>query len=79
MPKLILAWVGVKVPGATPTPDKGTFSVGLDASDLMARFPLSLPAAGGVNTTLNVTLCPGVRVRGGLMPFTLKPVPVGLT
>ena len=56
-------------PVGVPFPDNGTFSVGLDASDLMARFPLSLPAEGGVNTTLNVMLCPGVRVSGGLIPF----------
>src|ERR1700722_12691616 len=79
LPKLMLKGFGDNVPGPTPTPDKGTFSVGFDASEVMARFPLSLPDESGANTTLKLTLCPAVRVSGGLIPLMLKPVPVALT
>ena len=64
------------VPCAVPMPDNGIFRVGFDASEVMARFPFEPPPDSGVNTTLNVTLCPDVRVNGGFNPVTLKPAPV---
>src|SRR5580700_4501804 len=56
LPKFIVVGLTANCPVGVPTPDNGTFSVGLDASDVMARFPLSVAADGGVNTTLKVTL-----------------------
>jgi hypothetical protein len=47
-----------------------------EPSLVSARLPLALPADWGVKTTLNVTLCPGVKVKGMLNPEMLKPAPV---
>ena len=41
---------------AVPVPDKGIVRVGFEASDVMMRFPLALPADDGANETLNVAL-----------------------
>src|SRR5579863_6807108 len=76
LPKLMLVCVGVKVPGWTAEPASGMFSVPLEALLAMTTLPLTFPADGGVNTTLNVVLCPLASVTGRLRPFMLKPVPV---
>ncbi len=46
------------------------------ASEVMVRLPLLLPAATGVNTALNVALCPASTVAGRFGPLKLKPLPV---
>ena len=38
-------------------------------------FPVKLPADWGAKVTLKDAVCPADRVRGVLMPDTLKPVP----
>ena len=53
-------------------------SVGLFASEVMVRFPLLLPADAGVNTALNVALCPAATVAGRFGPLKLKPLPVAV-
>ena len=78
MPKLKLVGFTANWPDGVPVPDNEIFSVVFDASEIMATFPLSLPADSGVNTTLKVTLCPTVSVSGGLIPLILNPVPVAL-
>src|SRR5882672_1388589 len=42
----------------------------------MVRLPLLLPAANGVNTALNVVLCPAPTVTGRFGPLKLNPLPV---
>jgi hypothetical protein len=37
--------------------------------------PVTLPAALGVNTALNVALLPAAMVSGTVRPVTLKPLP----
>src|SRR5580704_4533196 len=55
-PKFKLVGFTANCAAGVPMPDNGIFRVGLDASEVMARLPLSLAADGGVNTTLNVML-----------------------
>ena len=56
LPKLSEGGFAPSVPGVTPVPDKGIVRVGLEAFDVMVRFPLALPADDGVNETLKVAL-----------------------
>ena len=42
-PKLKLVGAAVSAPGATPVPDSGNVSEGLDAFELMVTVPLALP------------------------------------
>lgn len=60
-------------------PASGIVSVGFEASDVTVTVPLALPAAVGVNVTLNVALAPAARVTGAVMPLMVKPVPVAAT
>jgi len=76
LPKARPAGLTANCPGAVPVPESGIFKVGLDALEVIARFPLALPADCGVKMTLNVTPCPAVKVIGRLRPLTLNPVPV---
>jgi len=61
-----------------PVPVNETEELEFDPVEVMARVPVSLPADGGANEALKVTLCAGARVSGRLIPLTLNPVPVGL-
>jgi hypothetical protein len=45
----------------------------------MVTSPVTAPADGGVNDTLKVVLCPGVRVTGVVIPVTLNPAPLADT
>jgi hypothetical protein len=54
-------------------------SVGFVAVEVIVRFPLTTPAAVGVNETVTVALFPPFSVRGVVIPLTLKPVPVMAT
>jgi hypothetical protein len=76
LPKLRLAGFAVSWPGATPTPESGTVSVGLFASEEMVRLPLAFPADAGVKMALNVADCPAVKVTGSLGPLNVNPLPV---
>ena len=75
-PKLRLVGFDPSVPCATPVPVTGIVRVGLDAVEVMVTLPLALAADWGANATLNVALCPAVRVSGVEIPLRLKPVPV---
>lgn len=68
----------VKIPTlvTTPAPDTGIVSVGFVAVEVMVRFPLKVPAAFGSNEIVKLALCPVFKVRGVVIPLTLKPVPV---
>ena len=66
-------------PGEVPVPDKGIVRVGLEALDVMLTLPLALPADDGANETLNVALCPAVRVTGVVIPLKLNPEPLTAT
>jgi hypothetical protein len=57
-------------------PDNAIVSVGLDAFDVMVIVPLAAPAAEGANFTVNVALCPAVKVTGAVIPLKLKSVPL---
>jgi hypothetical protein len=60
----------------TPVPDTGIVKVGFVAFEVIVRFPLAAPVAVGANETVNVALCPPLRVKGVVIPVTLNPVPL---
>ena len=62
--------------GATPAPDSGMFSVGLDAFEMIETLPLTLAAEAGVNVTLKLALWPPVSVTGAVIPLKVKPAPL---
>ena len=76
LPKLRLVGLVPNVPGVTPVPDRGMVRVGFEALEVMVRLPLALPADDGANETLNVALCPAVRVTGVAIPLKLNPEPL---
>jgi hypothetical protein len=59
-------------------PESGTFNAELVALDVIARFPLTLPAEVGENFTLKLALCPAFSVVGKVSPLALKPAPVAV-
>lgn len=72
--------VAASVPCApTPVPVRLMLKSGFCALDVTVTLPLKLPADGGVNVTLNCTLCPEAKVTGSVIPDTLKPVPLAAT
>jgi hypothetical protein len=73
-----LTGLTLKVPWLCVIPDplSATLSVGFEAFETIATFPLKLPAEGGVKITLKDALCPGVKVTGVVIPEMPKPVPV---
>jgi len=64
-------------PGAVPDPERLTDNDGLAALEATASDPLAAPVDDGAKVTLNVTLCPGLRVVGGFTPLMLNPAPLG--
>lgn len=76
LPKLKLVGETDNWPCAVPVPESGTFRAGLDALDVMARLPLTLPPDVGENMTLKLTLWPTLKVVGKLKPLALNPEPV---
>ena len=64
---------------ATPVP-LSAIAIG-EFGALLVRVtePLTVPAAVGANTTLNVADLPAVILNGALMPAVLKPVPAAVT
>jgi hypothetical protein len=79
LPKLKLVGETDNWPCAVPVPESGTFRAGLDAVDVMAKLPLTLPPDVGENVTLKLTLWPAPKVIGKLKPLALNPEPVALT
>jgi len=61
------------LPDELPVPDSGTDRLGLGAFELILRSPVTLPLVCGLKLTWNVTLCPLLRVTGGLMPLNSNP------
>jgi hypothetical protein len=61
---------------ATPVPLSAIMSGELGALLVSETEPVTLPAALGVKTALNVTFDPVAIVVGALRPVMLKPVPV---
>jgi hypothetical protein len=55
-PKARLVGFGVICPAATPVAESAMLRGEFDASETMATFPLTTPAAVGANLTLNVTV-----------------------
>ena len=77
LPRSMVVGATESCPIATvPVPDKGIVRVGLEALDVMLTLPLALPADDGANETLNVALCPAVRVTGVAIPLKLNPEPL---
>ena len=56
-------------------PESGIARLEFEAFETTVMLPLIVPADVGLNTVLNVKLCPGVSVMGGVNPDTLNPVP----
>src|SRR5271168_1930491 len=75
VPKLKVVGLDASEPAAAPVPDSGMVNVGFDAVEVMVIVPLTAPAAVGANETLNVALCPPVRVTGAVIPVVLNPEP----
>jgi hypothetical protein len=73
-----LAGVAVSAAGDAPVPLNAIVKLGFDAFDVMEMLPLKLFADGGVNVTLNEALCPGVNVRGVVIPDMLNPLPLSV-
>lgn len=78
VPRFMLVGDADKVPAVTPVPLNDTFTVGLDAFELMANVEVHVPAAVGAKPTDKFTLAPAARVYGNAMPLTLKPEPLTL-
>ena len=76
LPKLRLVGFDPSVPAATPVPDMGMVSVGLEAFEVIVMLPLTLAADAGVNVTVKVALWPAVSVTGAAIPLRLYPVPL---
>ena len=53
--------------------------LGFEAFEVTVSVPGNVPADVGANFTMNVVLCPGVNVTGGVIPEMLNPVPVAAT
>ena len=73
-----LGGVAVSVAGEAPVPLNAMVKLGFDAFDVMETLPLKLFAEGGVKVILNEALCPGVNVRGVVMPDMLNPLPLSV-
>jgi hypothetical protein len=75
LPKLRLGALALKLPVAAAVPETGTIKLEFDASLLIERLKLSVPAACGANVMLKGTLCPARKVIGRLSPEVLYPAP----
>jgi hypothetical protein len=76
LPKLSVDGETESWPGAVPVPVIPMLRVEFEASERIARFPLTVPVAVGVNLAVNVTLWPALRVVGRVSPVIENPVPV---
>ena len=77
LPRFMVVGLTASCPtAAVPLPESGMVSVGFEASDVIVRLPLALPADDGANETLKVALCPAVRVTGVVIPVKLNPDPL---
>ena len=76
LPKFKLDGVTANCPVCVPVPERGIIRLGFDASEVMVKFPLTLPADCGVKTTLKEVFPPAGIVSGKFSPVTLNPVPL---
>ena len=76
LPKPRLVGFEPNAPGATPVPDSGMVTVGLDAFEVIVILPLRPPVDAGVNRTVKVALWPAVSVTGAVIPLRPNPVPL---
>jgi hypothetical protein len=76
--KVRLVGDAVNVAGVTAVPLKGIDRLGFEAFEATVTVPLNVPADVGANFTVNVVLCPGVSVTGGVIPEMLNPVPAAV-
>ena len=70
LPKLMTEGVSVNCPGREPVPDSDTETPEL-ALSVTPKLPVELVPADA-NATLNVTLWPAAKVKGGATPLTLN-------
>lgn len=69
--------LAAEVLAAAPAALRATVAMGLvDELLLMVRLPETSPVTRGLNCTMSVVACFGVKVTGKLTPETLKPAPV---
>ena len=72
LPKARLAGLAVIWPGRTAFPDKARFIVELEALEVKAMLPLTLPAVCGPKITEKVALWPAPSVSGKVRPLRAK-------
>jgi hypothetical protein len=53
--------------------------LGFEAFEVTVAVPGNVPAVVGAKVTVNVVLCPAVKVTGGVIPEMLNPVPDAAT
>ena len=71
----MLAGFTASWPEAIPLPDNATEMFAVAAVLMIATLPLALPAEVGVKSMLRVTLWPGARLTGNVIPVRLKAWP----
>ncbi len=76
LPKLTLVGLIVNAAGETPVPVRAIFKLEFNALLMIWRPPLTVPADTGVNITLNVVDCPGLKLTGRVAEPALKPEPL---
>jgi hypothetical protein len=75
-PKSKVLALEVNCPAETPAADKAIFRDRVPAFETTAIVPEMFPLAIGVHRTLNVTLCPLLRLAGRVKSLTPNPAPV---
>ena len=76
LPKLTLAGLASRVPGAKPVPEIEIVLGELEALLTMLTLPLALPEAVGAKINVRVAVWPLANVAGTERPLMLKPAPV---
>lgn len=77
LPTATGAGVALSTPAvADPVPAREMVKVGLDPFDVTVTLPLALAVDVGAKVTVKLALCPAVSVKGGVIPLSVKPVPL---
>jgi len=76
VPKLADVGVTDNCPDAEAPPLRGMLTPLSKFVSLIQMLPVEVPLPGGVNVTVKVKLCPGLRLTGGVSPLIPNPVPV---
>lgn len=77
VPKFAVAGDTVSCPVAEPPPARGMVNPEPDFS-VSVMLPVAAPLLCGLNVTVKVKFCPGLRLTGGVSPLIPKPAPVTL-